>query len=541
MWWLRIIALNALSGVVELLYAVEGAYFVPAIYDKGLSLIYGSMLLCLSPIMGVLFQSYFGSASDQCKCRWGKRRPFILALTLTCICGLILFPFTENISNLLNGRHLRFVVLLILTVLATTITDFSVGALYVPGKAYLLDVLPTEYTKFGNIVASIWTSAGATVGFGIGAKTWSSNFNTQVLIVCGISLVITIVCIALTLFSVNEQNPQLKLKVASESGHVSTIVNSDHEKAIQQPAENPTTINELSENKEASLGSTIDCDAHNEFHENIGTDDSQTAKCGCKCFDGFVSSISGNIQFIRCMSLSMIILCFALFFAFLAVFTQMFFLTDFVAGVIYNGDVMAPENSTAYHKYTKGVKVGSLALGVSAIASLVVSLLSGPLMKLFGMRLVFVFPFVFTMVQSGVMIFSHSVITLFVLSPALYCMITILLLIPFILISQYETNSILLQKPWPYADKNLLGRACSILMMAMLSSEVVALLINGPLRNLYGSAVSVMIISCASSFIGAVIACFVRILPEDSKNTEITNGNETKDMAVTESTKLLHN
>ena len=535
MWWLRIIALNALSGVVELLYAVEGAYFVPAIYDKGLSLIYGSMLLCLSPILGVLFQSYLGSASDQCKCRWGKRRPFIIVLTLTGICGLILFPFTETISNFLNGRQLRFVVLLILTVLATTITDFSVGALYVPGKAYLLDVLPIEYTKFGNIVASIWTSLGATVGFGIGAKTWSSNFNTQVLIVCGISLVIAVVCIALTLFSVNERNPQLKLKMASESGHVSTIVNSDHEKAIQQPAENPTTGNE-----EASLGS-IDHNAHNELHENIVTDDSQTAECGCKCFNGFVSSISGNIQFIRCMSLSMIILCFALFFAFLAVFTQMFFLTDFVAGVIYNGDVMAPENSTAYHKYTKGVKVGSLALGVSAIASLVVSLLSGPLMKLFGMRLVLIFPYVFTMVQSGVMIFSHNLITLFVLSPALYCMIAILLLIPFILISQYEANSTLLRRPWPYSDKNLLGRACSVLMMAMLSSEVVGLIINGPLRNWYGSAVSVMIISCASSFIGAVIACFVRVLPEDSKSTEVTGGHDAKDKTVTESTKLLHN
>ena len=495
MWWLRIIALNAVSGVIELLYAVEGAYFVPAIYDKGLSPIYGSMLLCLSPILGVLFQSYLGSASDQCKCRWGKRRPFILALAITCICGLILFPFTENIADLLHGEHSRFLVLLILTMLATVVTDFSVGGLYVPGKAYLLDVLPAEHTKFGNIVSSVWISAGATVGFGIGAINFSSNFNTQVLIVCGISLIVTVVCTALTLFSVDERNPQLiKGQYFAEES--------------------------VSENEDVALISTTDDDPHEYNDESSvpgNSTDSQT-ECGCRCFNGFVSSLLGNLRFIRHMSLPMITLCFAIFFGILAVDTQLFFFTDFVADAVYDGDVTAPENSTAYQQYTKGVKIGSLALGVSAIFSLAVSLLLGPLMKLFGMRLVFVSSYVFTMLQSGVMIFSHNIITVFVLSPAVYCMITIVLLIPFILVSEYEANSILLRRPWPYADKNLIGRACSVLMIAILASQAVVLMINGPLLNLYGGAESVMIVSCVSSFVGAVIACFVKIPPENNKS-----------------------
>ena len=127
MWWLRIIALNAVGGVEELLYAVEGAYFVPAIYNKGLSPVYGPMILCISPILSILFQSYLGSASDQCKYSWGRRRPFILVLTISAICGLVLFPFTEDIADLLkNGdlKHTRYSVLLILTVIATTLTDF---------------------------------------------------------------------------------------------------------------------------------------------------------------------------------------------------------------------------------------------------------------------------------------------------------------------------------------------------------------------------------------------------------------------------------
>ena len=43
---LRIIAVCAASGAVEVLVAVKGAYYVPAIYDSGaVSREYGAMLL----------------------------------------------------------------------------------------------------------------------------------------------------------------------------------------------------------------------------------------------------------------------------------------------------------------------------------------------------------------------------------------------------------------------------------------------------------------------------------------------------------------
>jgi len=55
MWWLRIIALNGVAGVIDFLCAVEGTYFedYPPFMDS-----------CQYPILGILFQSYLGSASD---------------------------------------------------------------------------------------------------------------------------------------------------------------------------------------------------------------------------------------------------------------------------------------------------------------------------------------------------------------------------------------------------------------------------------------------------------------------------------------------
>ena len=116
------------------------------------------------------------------------------------------------------------------------------------------------------------------------------------------------------------------------------------------------------------------------------------------------------------------------------------------------------------------------------------------------------------------MIFNRNIVVLFVLSATMLCNSVLLTTVPFILISQYGTKSILLRKIWPYTDKNLIGRACSILIIALLLSQTVALLTNGPLKELYGGAESGMIITCASSFVGAVIACFVTVPPkQDSK------------------------
>ena len=587
MWWLRIIALNAVAGVEELLYAVEGAYFIPAIYDKGLSLTYGSMLLCVSPVLGVLFQSYIGSASDQCKSRWGRRRPFIFALAITGMAGIILFPFTENISDLLEDSDLEdasYSVLLILTLLATTLTDFSVGALMVPGRAYLLDVLPVEYTKFGNIVCSVWISSGATIGFAIGVIPWSSNFQAQVKIVCGIALIIIIVWTAMTLFSVDENNPhtQLQLPTKAAPDLTSTVVNENNITTIQEPTTKcqanvvntctlednksvsslaipessavvnkdhaitirPITKYQATDDEKFSLLSrgNQSQDTQKDVHDNNVTDENNgdQRRCGCGCCNDLITSISGNIQFISRMSVSMIVLCFAMFFGGVAVYTQMFFFTDFVADVVYDGDITAPEDSEEYDDYTDGIKVGSLALGISAVSSLVFSFIAGPLMKILGMKFVLVSSFVVSMLQTGVIVICPNLVIIFVLLPALYCLITIMLLIPFILVAEYDSKSILLRKHWPFEETNLIGRACSALTISMLSGELVALLINGPLNSLYGGAETVMIISCVASFFGAVLACFVIIPKDPEKNNEAADKDKTVAEA-TESTGLLIN
>lgn len=40
------------------------------------------MVWLISPIIGFFLQPIVGMWSDTCKCRWGRRRPFILAFAI---------------------------------------------------------------------------------------------------------------------------------------------------------------------------------------------------------------------------------------------------------------------------------------------------------------------------------------------------------------------------------------------------------------------------------------------------------------------------
>jgi len=70
---LEIITLCAASTYVDLVIAVQGAYFVPAIYDHVVnsyqSRDYGPSA---APVVIIIVQNYLGTASDRCTCAWGR-------------------------------------------------------------------------------------------------------------------------------------------------------------------------------------------------------------------------------------------------------------------------------------------------------------------------------------------------------------------------------------------------------------------------------------------------------------------------------------
>lgn len=126
----------------------------------------------LSPILGLLFTPVIGTASDRCVLRWGRRRPFILALCVGVLLGVALFLNGSligkpvfKISQTKKWQQLNVCLFvffcyltglsfgdrpgsqpigIILTVLGVVVLDFSADAAEGPIRAYLLDVADTE-------------------------------------------------------------------------------------------------------------------------------------------------------------------------------------------------------------------------------------------------------------------------------------------------------------------------------------------------------------------------------------------------------------
>ena len=76
--WSRILMLAAAALAVEVAFTVETGYAIPTVLKSGMPEGCTSIMWAFSPILGIFFQSYIGSASDRCRSKWGRRRPFIL-------------------------------------------------------------------------------------------------------------------------------------------------------------------------------------------------------------------------------------------------------------------------------------------------------------------------------------------------------------------------------------------------------------------------------------------------------------------------------
>ena len=137
--WYRIVMLSAIAFAIEFAYSLETAYGTPVLLKSGLEEKYVPVMWAIGPVLGILFQGCMGSASDRCKCSWGRRRPFILGLAIVvCICAG-LFPYGELLSgnafHLSGSAHSSFVIAF--TAVTLVSMDFNLDMIQSPACSCL--------------------------------------------------------------------------------------------------------------------------------------------------------------------------------------------------------------------------------------------------------------------------------------------------------------------------------------------------------------------------------------------------------------------
>ncbi|XP_041650349.1 solute carrier family 45 member 4 [Cheilinus undulatus] len=214
----------------EFCYAMETALVTPVLLQIGLPEQYYSLTWFLSPILGLLFTPVIGSASDRCTLRWGRRRPFILALCVGVLLGVALFLNGSLIGLSIGDRPNSQPIGIVLTVLGVVVLDFCADASEGPIRAYLLDVADTEEQDMALNIHAFSAGLGGAVGYMLGGLDWTGTalgraFKSQEQVLFLFAAVIFIISVILHMLSIPEKPliPSQQLKVTGSGESTSQI------------------------------------------------------------------------------------------------------------------------------------------------------------------------------------------------------------------------------------------------------------------------------------------------------------------------------
>ena len=462
--WCRIIMLTATAFAIDFAYSVVIAFGTPALLRTGLDEKYAPVLWAVGPVLGILLPGCLGSASDRCKCSWGRRRPFILGLAIVvCICAG-LFPYGEllsgNVFHLSGNAHTAFVIAF--TAITFIGIDLSLGMLPMPVRAYLLDSVPPEKSERGNSIYASMINVGSTVGAVIACIPWNKLglggddiLGVQVKVLFGITVAVVIIAQLFTLCSVKERRhltDQDPFIVHKESSPVIKLVQIDHSRDNQ----NSPDVKDVAA-VSAEIADSTNSGVTNEFSEPYSSDQSlpllneenmeqhdlEVASCEDKpilWFKEIVGSIYGTFVFVKYMSFTFLRLCILVCFSWFAYLAVNLFFTTFVGEVVYEGSPIS-EDKELRDNFDEGVITGSAGLAVQSFTALVYSLASEWITRCFGLRPVVIGVHMAYLVTCGVTVLYPTVLTAMVMNVVSGVYFALLVNFPYALIPYYKVSS----------------------------------------------------------------------------------------------------
>ncbi|XP_078661999.1 membrane-associated transporter protein-like isoform X1 [Branchiostoma floridae x Branchiostoma belcheri] len=263
----QLVFLSATVCGIELCYAAETAYVSPTLLNIGVPERFMTLAWCLSPLLGFFLTPLLGSASDTCRAKLGRRRPFILLLSAGIVTGLVLVPNGRDIGvalgdskdGHLDGHNISFTTSppientteadnvttpatelpptadypttttsgnasdqwvditspdhhawgVVFTVVGVVLLDFSCDACQSPCRAYLLDVCVPEDHAIGLTTFTIMAGFGGAVGYLVGGLNWENieigrQLGGHVRVVFLVVLVLFVIGVSLTVTTAKE-------------------------------------------------------------------------------------------------------------------------------------------------------------------------------------------------------------------------------------------------------------------------------------------------------------------------------------------------
>ena len=184
-------------------------------------------IMAADNVLALFLLPLFGGLSDKCKCKWGKRKPFILFGTIAAVILMILIPLIDNsyYANPTTAKQALFIGVLGALLVA-------MGTYRSPAVALMPDITPKPLRSKANAIINLMGALGGILYLVIASVTLNSkeeheNFFPIFLIVAGV-MVVSVLLVMITVDEVElnqkmreyeAQHPEENLEVDDGSGN----------------------------------------------------------------------------------------------------------------------------------------------------------------------------------------------------------------------------------------------------------------------------------------------------------------------------------
>ncbi|XP_066298029.1 membrane-associated transporter protein-like [Branchiostoma lanceolatum] len=545
--WRQLVMNGSILLGREFCYALEAALVLPVLMTIGMPRELYSIVWLIPPIFGFIFVPLFGSVSDHCRCRWGRRRPFILALGLAIILGFALFLNGDALVQLIVGdvgnsprradRDTMRTATLTVSMLGAILFDFAADFIESPIKAYLLDNCVEADRRRGLDLQGALSGLGGFLGYATGAIDWielgippASEYH----VIFGISCSVFCVCLLLNLCSIREV-PLDELKTDS-------LENGDGQSGRQEPEmeQDPQTVIAVDPKYGVMYMSSdpdvrpdvISCDdglqkvlvttvfgGGDQSDDGYGSiaqsedDNSDTAEDSDTTELAHRLSITAYFTSILRMPKELAFLCVSHFLGWASFLSVMLFFTDFMGRGVYKGNPGAPADSPDRILYDRGVMVGCWGLTINAASCTLYSICLGRILGRVSYRTMYIFGYL----VFGAGIGSMAIIAqltearweIILLCPVMGIMYGTLNNIPYKLISRYHTDETYIRCGVDRSERRGMGIDCALVSSQNQLSQIIIGASMGSIVAAVDSVISVTVCSSMLAFIACIVAALL--------------------------------
>ncbi|KAJ6164459.1 hypothetical protein N7470_003131 [Penicillium chermesinum] len=172
------------------------------------------------PLTGALVQPYIGIRSDNCRSRWGKRKPFMVGGGAATLVSLLALAWVKEIVGgflSIFGVDPASTGTKITTITLATIfmycLDFAINTVQAGIRAFILDNCPAHQQELSNAWASRWTGVGNIVGYIFGYMNLPKHLpflgKTQFQILSALASISLTATLIISCLYIKERDPRL--------------------------------------------------------------------------------------------------------------------------------------------------------------------------------------------------------------------------------------------------------------------------------------------------------------------------------------------